>query len=286
MTVQEIIQTIKKESGASVPLEQTCDQLIIGNPQMEVTKIGSTFMATVEVIRAAAEQGINMIITHEPTWFSGNDQTDWVEHDPVYTEKKKLIEENQIAIWRYHDHMHMGHVDQIYTGFEQEFGWEDYRVPVTDIKKYGQKALEQENFWKNFGAVYQLPKTTLKELAKFFKQRANMDTIQIVGNPQMSVEKVSVLVGGGSLGLGKEEAPMVQMFQENVDVVICGDITEWTISAYVRDAAMMGMNKGMLVLGHERSEEWGMKYLTTWIEKITEGIPTVFLDAGEPFSYL
>ena len=95
-----------------------------------------------------------------------------------------------------------------------------------------------------------------------------------------------MLVGGGSLGLGREEAPMIQMLQENVDVVICGDITEWTLSAYVRDAAMLGMNKGMLVLGHERSEEWGMKYLAGWVERITGGLPAVFLDAGEPFSYL
>ena len=46
------------------------------------------------------------------------------------------------------------------------------------------------------------------------------------------------------------------------------------------------MKKGMLVLGHERSEEWGMKHLVDWLESVTEGIPAVFLDAGEPFTYL
>lgn len=35
----------------------------------------------------------------------------------------------------------------------------------------------------------------------FFKERAHMDVVQIVGNPDMKVERVSVLVGGGSLGL-------------------------------------------------------------------------------------
>ncbi|MCM1217420.1 MAG: Nif3-like dinuclear metal center hexameric protein [Lachnospiraceae bacterium] len=286
MTVKEVIERIKKESGASIPDGQTCDILIAGDPDMEVTKIGSTFMATVDVIREAAAQGINFIITHEPTWFNGIDRSEWVQNDPVYLEKKKLIEEHHMAIWRYHDHMHMGHIDQIYTGFEEEFGWGQYRVPVTDVSKYGETDLSGEQFWKQFGGIYQIPKTTLRGLAEFFKERASMDVVQMVGNPEMPVERVSVLVGGGSLGLGREEAPMIQMFQENVDVAICGDITEWTLSAYVRDAAMMGMNKGMLVLGHERSEKWGMKYLTGWVESVTGGISTVFLDAGEPFAYI
>jgi putative NIF3 family GTP cyclohydrolase 1 type 2 len=79
---------------------------------------------------------------------------------------------------------------------------------------------------------------------------------------------------------------MIQMCKENIDVVICGDITEWTLSAYVRDATMLGMNKGMLVLGHERSEEWGMKHLVGWLELVAPGVLVTFVDAGEPFTYL
>lgn len=286
MTVQELINKIKNKTGIPIPEDATCDLLIIGDPDMEVQKIGCTFMATVDVIKESIAQGVNFIITHEPTWFNGIDKEEWVREDPVYLEKKKLIEENKIAIWRFHDHMHIGQADEIYTGFDKEFGWEPYRVQVTDVDKYAEKDVQQAQFWKNFGAIYQLPKTTLKDLSLFFKEKADMDVIQIVGNPDMPVERVSVLVGGGSLGLGREEAPMIQMFRENIDVAICGDITEWTLSAYVRDAAMMGMNKGMLVLGHERSEEWGMKHLPKWLEDISEGIPAVFMDAGEPFTYL
>lgn len=286
MTVKEVIERIKGESGASIPDGQTCDILTAGDPEMEVAKIGSTFMATVDVVKEAIAQGINFIITHEPTWFNGLDKTAWVQDDPVYLEKKKLLEEHHIAVWRYHDHMHMGHRDQIYTGFEEEFGWEKYRVPVTDTKRYKETDAGAEQFWAQFGGIYQIPGTTLRGLAEFFKEHAHMDVVQIVGNPDMPVERVSVLVGGGSLGLGREEAPMIQMCKENVDVAICGDITEWTLSAYVRDAAMMGMNKGMLVLGHERTEEWGMRHLTGWVESVTGGIPTIFLDAGEPFTYI
>lgn len=79
---------------------------------------------------------------------------------------------------------------------------------------------------------------------------------------------------------------MRHMHQENIDVAICGDITEWTLSAYVRDASQMGMNKGMLVLGHERSEECGMKHLPAWLKSITGDLPVTFVDAKEPFTYI
>lgn len=287
MTVQEIIKGVIAKTGLEpLPQDKTCDRLICGSMEQEVTGIVTTFMATVDVIRKAKEIGANLIITHEPTWFTGLDCLDWLGGDSVYQKKKTMIEESGMVIWRFHDHMHMGRKDEIYTGFEKEFGWENYRVEIKDTEKYGETDPMQAAFWKNFGAVYQIPATTLRGLGRFFKEKTGMEVVQIVGNPDMSVERVSVLAGGGSLGLGREEAPMIQMEKEKVDVVICGDITEWTLPAYVRDAAMLGLNKGMLVLGHERSEEWGMKHLKEWLSTVASDTPVTFVDAKEPFVYL
>ena len=88
------------------------------------------------------------------------------------------------------------------------------------------------------------------------------------------------------MGLGVEERPMQVMRQENLDVAVCGDITEWTLSAYIRDAAALGMNKGMLVLGHERSEEMGMEFLGDWLKDALGDMEIVFVDSKEPFKYL
>lgn len=276
MTVKDIIDEMIQKTGLKpLPQDRTCDRLVAGNYDMEVTKIVTTFMATVEVIREAADIGANFIITHEPTWFTGMDTTEWLEKDPVYLQKKRLLEENGIAVWRFHDHMHMGSEDGIYRGFEKEFGWDIYKMAEVEGSELN-----------HFGACYCIPEISLKNLCLLFKDQLDMDVVQIVGNPDMPVSRVGVLVGGGSLGLGLEERPMVLMKERNLDLVICGDITEWTISAYVRDAAALGMNKGMLVLGHERSEEWGMKYLGDWMHSITADVEIVFLDAGEPFSYL
>lgn len=277
MTIQEVIDGVIEKSG-SVRFEEgkTCDIVIIGDTSKEVTKIATTFMATVDVIKQAAKLGVNFIITHEPTWFTGLDDTDWLQEDPVYQEKKRLIEENGITIWRFHDHMHAGTEDGIYRGFEEEAGWKQYRIPSPP----------SDEFIDKFGGCYEIPETTLEELCAFYKERFEMDVIQIVGDPKMKVKRVGVLVGGGSLGLGFENLPMRMMKEKNLDLAICGDITEWTLSAYIRDAAQMGMNKGMLVLGHERSEEAGMKYLPQWMNSIVGDTEVIFLDAKEPFLYL
>ncbi len=277
MKVQEIIDAIIRKTGMEpIPEGQTCDKFIIGDRNAEVTGIATTFMATVDVIRKAAAQGINFIITHEPTWFTGMDETGWLENDPVYLAKKKLLEENHISVWRFHDHMHMCQEDGIYRGFDLEFGWGKYRLQMP----------ESEEFIDHFGAIYDLPEMTLRELCDFFKEKSNMKVIRIVGNPEMKVRRVSSLVGGGSLGLGEENLPMRHMEKYHVDVAICGDITEWTLSAYVRDAVQLGMNKGMLVIGHERSEEPGMKHLVEWLKPLVGDTRVCFISAEEPFLYL
>jgi putative NIF3 family GTP cyclohydrolase 1 type 2 len=247
---------------------------------MEVRKIATTFMATADVIRRAAEAGANFIITHEPTWYTGMDGTDWLAEDEVYQAKKALIERNNIAIWRFHDHMHMAAEDGIFRGFEQEMDWAQYRMapPAVDTLGFGVTGKPD--------GCYEIPETTLRGLCELFKNKFSMRVVQIIGDPEMKVSRVGVLPGGGSLGLGTEHMPMRYMRLRQADVLVCGDITEWTLPAYVRDASQLGFNRAILVLGHERSEEPGMKHLGAWLEDIVCGTPVVFIDAEEPFAYL
>ena len=270
MKVREIIDGLLNKTCGEKRFETTCDIQTAGNPEMEVTGIVTTFMATVDVIRKAAEAGANFIITHEPTWFNGMDETDWCENDSIYLAKKKLLEESGIAVWRFHDHMHMGSsTDYIYTGMQKELGWEEYLQP------------DEKEPW-----VYELPETTLRELALELKKRFQMDVIQIIGRPDTRITRAGLLVGGGSLGLGREVMPMEVMERDRLNVLICGDITEWTTCAYVNDAQQLGFDKAMIVLGHERSEEAGMKHLVPVLQTVAGDIPVTFISAGEPFAYL
>lgn len=274
MTVQQIIDRIvSKTKAGPLAYEKTCDRIAAGDPNAEVKKIVTTFMATVEVIKEAVRIGADFIITHEPTWYTGKDDEEWCRNDPVYQAKKRLIEENGITIWRFHDHMHQAEKDGIYEGYEKETGWGKYRMEPAPGEEV-------------FGESYIIPKTTLRELADFYKETLHMNVIQIVGDADMPVERVGVLVGGGSMGLRCEAQTMEFMRRRKLDVAVCGDITEWTLTPYVRDSNALGMPMGMLMLGHERSEEWGMKHLVSWLHDIVDGTEVVFVDTKEPFSYL
>jgi putative NIF3 family GTP cyclohydrolase 1 type 2 len=267
MNVREVVEVVLNLNGGR-KFEKTCDQLVEGNWEHQVTGIATTFMATVDVIRWAIAINCNLIITHEPTYFSGLERIDWVKADPVYQRKKALIDDNRMSIWRYHDHMHSGNTDLIYAGLLKDLGWENYL---------------NKNFPKPH--CYSIPSTTVAALVGFLKKKLGMKVIQVVGSPATKCSRVGILVGGGSLGLGQEEMPAELMNDQQLDVMICGEITEWTLSAYVRDAVALGLNKAMIVVGHERSEEPGMKELANRLQPLLDGIPVHFLDAGEPFVY-
>ncbi|MDO4333234.1 MAG: Nif3-like dinuclear metal center hexameric protein [Eubacteriales bacterium] len=275
MKVREIVTGIISRCGME-PLAETCDRIIEGSPDREVTGIVTTFMATVDVIEQAHRLGANFIITHEPTYFTGDDRKDWLLEDSVYLAKRELIKKYGITIWRFHDHMHMGRTDGIYEGMLRELGWETCRM---DCKK------ENDSILRYSDLCYQIPQTTVAKLADELKEKLGMQVIRIVGKEDMAVSRVGLLVGGGSLGLGDEAMPMQLMEKENLDVIVCGEITEWTLCAYVRDAAMMGKNRALIIPGHNRTEEAGMKYLPEWLAPVTGDIPVTFVEAGEPFLY-
>ena len=272
MRVKQVVDRIIDICGVS-PLTwgtqdtQTCDTLITGDWNCEVTGIVTTFMATVDVIKYMVAKGANLIITHEPTFFTSTDDQDWLKNDVVFISKLQIIKDNQINIWRFHDHMHMTKPDLIYTGIEKELDWNHYLIP------------EKQH-------CYEIPPITLSDLSIYLKEKLDVKLARIIGMQTATIQRVGLLVGGGSLGLGSEMMPMELMQKENLDVIVCGEIVEWTLCAYVRDACQLGMNKSLIILGHNRTEEAGMKYLRGWLEALFPDIPVWFSEAGEPFSYI
>jgi len=85
------------------------DTFKAGDPDTPVTGVATTMMATFDVLKRAASEGANLVITHEPTFYSHEDKTESLEeaNDPVWREKENFIREHRIVVWRFHDHWHM-----------------------------------------------------------------------------------------------------------------------------------------------------------------------------------
>jgi putative NIF3 family GTP cyclohydrolase 1 type 2 len=265
MNVKDAVDTIL-DACAIERITNTCDQLITGSWEAEVTGIATTFMATPDVIREAAARGANLIITHEPTFFTHADELDWLENDEVYHRKQALIKELGINIWRFHDHIHSMTPDLIFAGMRRDLGWETFGDPTNSF-------------------LYTIPSTTVPDLAELLKERLGIEAVRLVGDLETRVEKVGLLIGGGSLGLGSDTMPMEMMREHDLDVIVAGEILEWTLCAYVRDAAQLGMKKALIVAGHNRTEEAGMKHLPEWLAKVLPSIPSFFVEAGDPYRY-
>ena len=130
MTIREITDKILEYHPKFDEDYDGCDGFKSGNPDDECTGIVSALVPTVEVIRKTAELGCNLLYVHEPSYYSTPDYPDWRAgfENKIYEEKKALLDQYGIAVWRDHDHTHAHNPDGIFTGVIKYLGWEQYRV--------------------------------------------------------------------------------------------------------------------------------------------------------------
>src|SRR5438270_5377280 len=128
-TARAIVEEIKKQVGVEWK-QDTVDTFKAGNPDTPVTGIAVTMMATMDVLQRASAEGLNFVITHEPTFYAHTDTPDGLpENDPVWAEKRAFIEKHNMVVWRFHDHWHMRTPDGIEAGMVHALGWEKYQNP-------------------------------------------------------------------------------------------------------------------------------------------------------------
>ena len=236
------------------PFPQTVDTLKTGSKEQKVTGIVTTMFATLTVIRKAIELKANFIIVHEPTFYNHADDTEWLENDPVYQFKRKLLDEHEIAVWRNHDYVHSLAIDGVQAGVVKELDWEKY---------YKQNA------------VLNIPETTLGKLISHIKTKMNVPALRYVGDLSQKASKVLLLPG--AIG-GRRQIDL--LMQEKPDVLICGESPEWETPEYVRNANEMGEKLGLIVIGHSASEEGGSEFMEKWLKQNTPDIPVFHIPSG------
>jgi putative NIF3 family GTP cyclohydrolase 1 type 2 len=258
MSIQNAIDTIIAGVTAA-PFADTVDVVKMGDPARELTGIAVAFLATSEVIQKAAQLGANLIITHEPVFYSHLDATDWLTDSFTFQAKKQLIQQSGAVIWRFHDYLHSLSPDPTLMGLVKELGWQAYISPEGAF-------------------VCNLPPTTLQKLIEHVHQRLDLGVLRVVGDPAMQCKTVGLLPGfpPAEMQMGIFERP-------GVDVLIAGEIHEWETSEFVRDANRLGTPKGLVVIGHKASEEPGMRWIIPWLQERLPGAAIHFIPTGSAF---
>lgn len=258
LTASEVMQRVIAATGA-IPPSNTVDTLKAGDPNTVVTGIATTFMDTYPVLEKAFASGKNLIITHEPTFYNHLDDQTPLAADPVEQQKLSYIREHHLVVWRFHDTWHMRQPDGILAGMVEEFGWKSYQNS-TDPH------------------LFTFPSTTVQQIAARLQASTRARAIRIVGDTAMNVTGVALLPGAS----GSEKQIKI-LEQDNIQLLVAGEAREWETVPYVQDAIAEGRHKALILLGHEVSEEAGMKECAHWLRTIFPEIPVEFLPAGEPF---
>jgi putative NIF3 family GTP cyclohydrolase 1 type 2 len=261
MTAREVIARIQQQVG--VPWQSdTVDTFKAGNPDVAITGIAVTMMATLDVLQRAAAAGDNLIITHEPTFFDHLDKAEELpekESDPVLAEKRAFIEKHGLVIWRFHDHWHARTPDGIEAGMVHALGWEKFQ--------------DAHNQY-----LFNIPETSLEQLASDIKRKLGIRIVRVVGDPELRVTRLAFAPGAAGFGRHAEalEMPAVQ-------VLMIGEAREWETVEYVADAVSEGKQKSLIILGHIPSEQAGMEECTRWLKTFVTEVPIQFIPAREPF---
>lgn len=257
LTAQEVLNRIKQKVG--VPWrEVTWDTIKTSNPQQAVKGIATSFTSTMEVLEKANAKGLNMVIVHEPTYYSNDDKREGVD-GAVYAAKSGFLEKNGMAVMRFHDHWHARRPDGILVGMVETLGWEKYQD-------------------KNEPRRFAVPATTLEKFSGGIAERVGIQTMRVIGDRKMEVKNVALSPGFLSL------QPFVKtMERDEVDVLVVGEIREWEGVEYVRDAAALGKKKAVVIMGHSMSEDGGMKECAKWLKTFIPEVPVEFIASGEPF---
>jgi putative NIF3 family GTP cyclohydrolase 1 type 2 len=249
LTAGEVVNRIKKNLGIPWNYATYRDTFKIGGPETVVTGIATSFGANLRVLQLANKAALNMVIVHEPTFYSDGDRIDLVKNDPMYRMKLDWADLNNIAVWRIHDHWHARKPDGIATGWTRGMGWEQYEIngSLRDFK---------------------LPETTLGELAKEVARKLESRSVRVIGDPST---KVSLVSRGG------HQLPQNMAAMPKVDCILVSETREYDSFEYARDMVLAGTHKGAIFISHTSGEDLGMQEMERWLKPIVPEVPIRFI---------
>ena len=258
ITVAQVLERMHGQIGGPWR-DGGVDHITLGSPDTVVKGIGTTMMATFDALKSSVAAGCNFLITHEPTWWSHPDTLTQLTGDPLYKTKLAYARAHDMTVFHFHDHWHAKKpVDGIHVGMAQRMGWTRYL---------------DDPYTRHIN----LPATTLGALAKEFQKKLGDRTLRVVGDAALPVKRLAVSWGNCSA------FPGVPYLNGDADVLVIGEAQDWDLIAYAQDLVAAGKKKGLIVLGHVLSEQWGMQAAADWLKGFVPEVPVKFVRIIEPY---
>jgi putative NIF3 family GTP cyclohydrolase 1 type 2 len=256
LTAAEALHRIQERYPHAVP--GTVDTIKAGDLSTPVNGIATTFLDTMDVLREANRRGLNLVITHEPTFYNHRDSTTFFADDPVYKEKLAFIEQHHMLVFRLHDEIHATPPDPFPVGLIEKLGWQNY-MKADDVHHVT------------------IPPQRLADLAKEVQAKLQANTLRVEGDPNLVITHIALAPGASGL-----ERQVTLLRPDNIELLIAGEASEWETVEYVRDASAQGRHKALILLGHEVSEEPGMEKCAQDLRVLFPKLKVEHIVAGNP----
>lgn len=286
MKIAEAIERAKGfcrgiDAWTGLPIEEatTRDKVTYGQEHLEeeCTGVVCCLWATSDVVREAARRGANLIICHEALFWNHGDRQDVLSGNAVFAAKKELLDGWGGCVWRCHDYIHSGvpldggkYVDDIFYGFAQKMGWLEYRVGDVPASR-----------------DFLIPEMTGRELAESIVSALGLSGTRLIGDADASVARIQIpmhVMGNAEA----DTAEIATIEREGIDAVVTMELCDFTVSEYIRDAALLGKGKCAIAVGHFDLEEPGMECMAGWLPEAlgTDSVPVGFVSMGDTYQYI
>jgi putative NIF3 family GTP cyclohydrolase 1 type 2 len=247
MKAKEVQTYLRSLNGGWVNVDKTVDTFKAGDPETELTGIAVAWMGYTWALKKAQALGLNMFVTHEPTYYDHWDNNEEMFQIDGVAAKKKYIEESGMVILRCHDLW-----DQ----------YPDIGIPDSWAEQLGfTNPVGGEGYFR----VYDVSGRTAGDVAGHAAIRVKslgQEAVQLIGPSDKPVRRVAI--GCGAI------TPYRRFLTElGADLAICTDdgFTYWRDGALAIDLEMP-----VIIVNHPVAEEYGLKLLA---DRLADQFPQV-----------
>lgn len=252
----------------------TVDRFIIGDPSTPVKKIGTCWMSDWKTCRKAVESGVNVLVTHEPTFYTHRD-LDEKEADyyaaPEYTrqlylqqveKKKRWINDNGLVIIRNHDTL-----DAV----------KDFGIPFAlgNFLGFSNSDIVASRTYYNVYRIGSQPAGVYAKKVAARLAEIGQPGVAFYGDPDRLVSSTGV--GTGCICDPMEFADLKPGIFISIDDVV----RTWTQTAYASD-----IGDPLIVINHGTSEEMGVRMLNAVIKQKFPDIETIHFNQGCTYKWI
>lgn len=217
---------------------QTVDTVKAGDADREVKKAGVCWFAAMETLRSASEAGCDLLICHEPVFWSHDAaETFWRDKEPGLA-KSRFVDETGLVILRAHDTWDQWPEVGIRDSWAAHLG---LTGSVFASKEHG------------YHAMYAVMEQPLHAFAQYVANRIQTlgeDSVQVMGDPGHRIRRVAI--GVGCVGPDKE------LVEAGADaLIVCYDgAPYWAVRERLYE-----MGAAVITVEHGTSEMPGIENL-------------------------